>query len=93
MVVAGLLGSTLLAGCGHPATRAECEEIFERIAEIELRSLNVTDGQELRRRTDDARDARGEQLLEQCIGRRITDRAMACVRKAQTAEELDACLM
>jgi len=85
--------AAVLTGCGHPATRAECEEIFERSAEIELRSLNVTDADEMRRRTDEARDARGPGLLDQCIGRRITDRAMGCVREAQTAEEIDACLM
>lgn len=89
---AALAAATLL-GCGHPATRAECEEIFERSAEIELRSLNVTDLDEVKRRTQEAKQARGDALLEQCIGRRITDSAMACVREAQTAEELDACLM
>lgn len=88
-----LLPMLLSVGCGHPATKAECEEIFARSAEIELRSLNVTDTEEIRRRTEEAREARGEALLEQCIGRRITDRAMRCVRGAQTREELDACLM
>jgi hypothetical protein len=87
------MAAPALSGCGHPATRDECEEIFERSAEIELRSLNVTDVGEMRRRIDEARDARGPELLDQCIGRRITDRAMGCVRKAQTAEEIDACLM
>jgi hypothetical protein len=86
--------SSLLAwGCGHPATREECTEIFERSAEIELRTQNITDPAEVRRRTAEAREAKGEQLLEQCIGKRITDRAMRCVRQAQTAEELDGCLM
>jgi hypothetical protein len=83
----------LAAGCGHPATREECVEIFERSAEIELRSQNITEPEEVRRRTAEARAVKGEELLQRCIGRRITDRAMRCVRQAQTAEELDACLM
>lgn len=89
-----LLGGAIGAvGCGHPASREECEEIFRRSAEIELKSLNVTDPEEVRRRTSEAQEARGEELLQQCVGRRITDRAMRCVREAQTQEELDGCLM
>ena len=50
--------TAMLAGCGHPATREECEEIFRRSAEIELRSLKVTEPDEVRRRTEEAREAR-----------------------------------
>ena len=31
----------LLAGCGHPATEKECEEIVERVAKLELQSANA----------------------------------------------------
>jgi hypothetical protein len=82
----------LLAGCGHPASREECEEIFRRSAEIELRSQNVTDAAEIERRTNDARIARGDKLIEECVGKRVTNKAMDCVRTAATADELDKCL-
>jgi hypothetical protein len=82
-----------LAACGHPASKEECQEIFDRSAAIELGTQKVTDPALVRERTDEARASQGEDLLKQCVGRRITDRAMRCVRKATTARELEACLM
>jgi hypothetical protein len=80
------------AGCGHPATHDECEAIFQRSAEIELRSQHVTDPKVIAERTAAVRAARGEELIKQCVGRRITDSAIACVRRAETPEEVDRCL-
>ena len=92
--VAAAVGlALLLTACGHPATRDECQEIFERSAAIELRTQKVTEPELVRQRTDEARAAQGEDLLRQCLGRRVTDRAMRCVRRANSAEELEACLM
>ncbi|MBW2453190.1 MAG: hypothetical protein JRI68_01705 [Deltaproteobacteria bacterium] len=87
-------GGILLAcsGCGHPATEAECEAIFRANAEVELRAQGLSDPAILEQRVADARAAKGKELLEDCLGKRITDRAMACVTQAKTAEELDACL-
>ena len=85
-------GLALLAGCGHPASAEECDEIFRRSAEIELKAQRISDPGEIRRRVDDARAAKGEELMRECVGKRITDAAMACVRGAETAEEFDGCL-
>ena len=82
----------VLAGCGHPATAGECDEIFRRSAELELKAQNVSNPEEISRRVEEARVARGEELTRECVGNRITDAAMECVRGAQTAEELDGCL-
>jgi len=81
-----------LLGCGHPASKEECQEIFDRNAAIQLASIKVVEPAQVRERTDEARAAQGEELLKQCVGRRITDRAMRCVRTAQTAEQLEACV-
>lgn len=80
-------------GCGHPATREECVEIFERNAELELRLQHITDAEEVRKRIAAARERKGDELLQQCVGKRLTDRAMQCVRQAESTEELDECLM
>lgn len=82
----------LLLGCGHPATRAECEEIFNRSAEFELNLQNVRDAKLVAERTAAVKSQRGEELISQCVGRRVTDKAMACIRQAKNAEELDLCL-
>ncbi|MEQ9319223.1 MAG: hypothetical protein RIF41_08685, partial [Polyangiaceae bacterium] len=88
-----LLGiSSCLLGCGHPATQQECEEIFQRSAEIELRAQNVTDPDLVDAKIAEAKAVRGRELLDECVGKRITQDAMACVRQAETAEALDACL-
>jgi hypothetical protein len=82
----------LAAGCGHAASRAECDEILDKSAELELRAQNVNDPAEIRKRTEAVRAARGEALLKHCVGRQITDRAMQCVRRATTAPQVDKCL-
>ena len=90
------LGGTALAlfvGCGHPASKEECLEIFDRSAAIELELQNVQDPAIVQERIERARADRGEELLRQCVGRRITDRAMRCVREAKSSKELDQCLM
>ncbi len=81
-----------LAACGHPASREECDEIITRSAEIELRAQRVTDPKAIAERVAAAKAQKGDDLLGRCVGRRITDRALACVRKASTAEQVDRCL-
>ncbi|MBI4704802.1 MAG: hypothetical protein HY744_27175 [Deltaproteobacteria bacterium] len=80
------------AACGHPASRAECEEIFERSARIELTAQGVADPELVRQRIAEAHRAKGEPLVLQCVGRRVTHGAMSCLRRAQTAAALDECL-
>jgi plasmid stability protein len=86
------LASLLAAACGHPATEAECRVILERIVELELKSQKVNDPAELAKRRGEAlglsSDGGRSDLLEGCIGRHITDRALACVRSAVTASEI-----
>jgi hypothetical protein len=82
-----------LGGCGHPATRDECEELFAKNAEIELRTTqHVTDPKVIADRTAAARAAEGDAFLGRCMGKRITSRALECVRRAASAEQLDRCL-
>ncbi|MCC6522204.1 MAG: hypothetical protein IT373_06055 [Polyangiaceae bacterium] len=91
-LVALSCATAALAGCGHPASVAECDEILELSALIVLRSENVTDPEVVRERTQSFRELRGPELLKGCVGKRITDRAMRCMRAAASAEEFDGCL-
>jgi hypothetical protein len=81
-----------VTGCGHPASREECVQIFDHSAEIELRSQNVTDAKTIADRTAAVRAARGDELIAQCVGKRITSRALECVKRAGSASEVDHCL-
>jgi hypothetical protein len=93
MGVAVGIGGWLVGGCGHPASKEECQEIFDRSAAIELELQKVTDPELIKQRVAAARADKGEELMGKCVGKRITDRAVRCVREATTSKELDACLM
>lgn len=86
-----LSAGVLLTACGHPATREECDELFAKNAEIELKAQRITDPKTVAERTAAARAAEGEAFASRCVGRRITERALACVRRASTAEQVDRC--
>ena len=87
-----VISSFVALGCGHPATEKECEEILQRSAELELRSRNITDAEIIKARVAAAREAKRDKLMGMCIGRRITEDAMGCIREAGTSEDLEACL-
>jgi hypothetical protein len=91
-VLAVLAVGALLTGCGHPANRAECDELFAKNAEVELRAQRVNDPHLIADRIAAARAAEGEAFAGRCLGKRITKRALECVRGATTAEQLDRCL-
>lgn len=86
------LGPALVA-CGHPATERECEEIVERIAYLELSKLYSGAPEELKSRTEETKRELRSSMLKECVGKRITDQAMTCVRNAKTSDViLDDCL-
>jgi hypothetical protein len=96
--VLGLFAAAFLgSGCGHPATEAECQTIVERIVELELKAQKVTDPVEVAKRRGEGLGLSGDggrpEVLQGCVGRHITDRALTCVRNAESASEItDRCL-
>ncbi len=82
-------GACALAACGHPATEAECDEIFNKVVELELAGQKVDDPQTLSKRSAEARTARGDALRQRCLGRRLTNDAMACVRAAKSYDQIE----
>ena len=87
------LASACLLGCGHPASEKECQEIADRVTQLELQSSPVgRDPDTAKEQLERTRNWVKETQLKSCVGRRITDRAMQCVRTAKTAQEItDAC--
>jgi len=83
-----LLLAVGVMGCGHRATEKECEEIVERVATLELQGAKVgaeTMASELKI----AKASFQKDVRQRCMGRRITDAAMSCVRAAKTAQEIE----
>jgi len=89
----GLVLTGSLIGCGHPATEKECQEIADRVTQLELANSPVgKDPETAKEHIERTRTWVKEGQLKACIGRRITDAAMQCVRAAKKAEEItDTC--
>lgn len=82
----------LSVGCGHPATEDECKTIFDKSVEVEMRELAKADDTLIAKKKEALRAApEYESELKSCIGKRVTDNSMNCVRKASTAAELIDC--
>ena len=78
----------LVAGCGHPASEAECEEIVERVATLELQQAHAgtdTVASEVKL----AKESFKKDMSRRCIGRRVTQAAMNCVRQAKSADQIE----
>jgi hypothetical protein len=89
-LVAALALATI--GCGRPATHEECLTIFKKSAEVELKAQDVTDPTLVSKRIDVLYKERGEELIGKCVGRRITEDALACVKQSTTSADIDRCL-
>lgn len=83
------LAAGSLAGCeAQPrATPAQCREILGRIVALELREQGYRDPVLLQRRTREL-ERRFDSELERCVGRPMPRHALACVRRAPSAEAI-----
>jgi hypothetical protein len=80
-----------LAGCGRKATREDCEAVVDKNVELQLKALGVTDPAVVGKRRDEMRASMRDDI-EKCVGKRVTDAMMTCVKSAETAEKIDKCL-
>jgi N-acetylglutamate synthase-like GNAT family acetyltransferase len=85
-VLLALAACLAAPGCGRKATVEDCEQIVRRIAELELQG--VVSKEELGTEVDQAQRAFRERALADCVGRRITEKSLACVATAKTAESV-----
>lgn len=84
-----LLGTLfLLGGCGHRATVKECEEIVERVARLELEQAKVGPAM-LASELKIAKESFKKDMGRRCVGRRVTEKAMSCVRSAKSSQEIE----
>ncbi len=80
-----------MVGCGRKATREDCEIVVDRNVELQLKALGVTDPTVVAKRRDEMRTSMKDDI-DKCVGKRVTDGNMACVKTAETAEKIDKCL-
>jgi hypothetical protein len=84
---AGFLGVISLLGCGRPATEAECLEILRRTAELEMTG-RLGDKTLIEAEIQAIEENMRPQMMKKCVGKRVTEKALACVRAAKTSQEL-----
>lgn len=90
MAAAALTFGVTAFGCGRKATPANCGLILDRYVEVQLRAMNVTDLATVEKRKGEMRDEMKDELKD-CVGKRVTDGMLACVKRAETNEEIDKC--
>ncbi len=86
--VVALLSSA--AGCGRKATQADCDLIIDRYVEVQMHAMNINDPVAIEKRAAQMRADMKDQLKD-CVGKRVTDSMLACVKQAQTNDEIDKC--
>lgn len=82
-----ILAAIFASACGRPATEAECTEILRRTAELEMKG-RLGNKTLIEQEINAIEDTMRPQMMKKCVGKRITDDALKCVRTAKTAEEL-----
>ncbi len=83
--------AVLLAGCWRKATEADCNAIVDRDVELQMRKMAITDDAAIAKKQQEIRSQFSESM-KGCVGRRITDGMMKCVKEAQTVEAIDECM-
>ena len=92
MALTGALLSSLgAAACGRKATDADCSFILDRNVEVQMKQMNITDPAAVAKRKDEIR-AEMKDSLKDCVGKRVTDGMLVCVRNAGTADDIDKCM-
>lgn len=80
------------AGCGHKATDADCRVIIDRMIEVRLDARKVTDPESRAREKQEMQGPGSGIDTKDCVGRRITDGQLDCVRGAKSEDEITSCL-
>ncbi len=78
----------LALGCGRPATEEECREILRKSAELELVARLDNDRAAVDKELEAIESAMRPAMMERCVGKRISEGALECVRSAKTADEI-----
>jgi hypothetical protein len=77
-----------LLGCGRPVTEQECSEIVGRIAELELKQAPATGSAQIAAEVKATQAAFHDEAMKDCVGKRVTEGALTCVRNATTAKQI-----
>lgn len=80
-----------LEGCGRPATESDCQLIIDRNVEVQMREMKLVDPALIAKKQEELRAIMKSELKD-CVGRRVTDGMMRCVREAPTPDAITKCI-
>ena len=76
--------------CGHPATEDECRVLFDKSVEVEMREyVGANDDAIAKKQAELRKEFEGD--LGRCVGKRVTEGSIECIRKASNKAELNEC--
>lgn len=86
-----LVGLAVLGpiSCGKPATEQECNEILTRTATLEYQTASKAPGPIDPAQIETIRARLKDSMMRNCVGKRITEKAMNCVRTAKSAKAIE----
>ena len=85
-VVVGFLVA-LTSACGRPATEAECRDILKSAALLELKE-HLGNPQLIEAELKAIESSMEAPMMEKCVGKRISEEKLACIRAAKSSEQL-----
>jgi len=89
--VALVVFAVTVIGCGRKATREDCEIVVDRNVEVQMKALGVTDSAAIEKKRLEMHASMSDDI-DKCVGKRVTDAMIACVKNAETADKIDKCL-
>lgn len=92
VVILGVVGIVGLAGCGRKATEADCQVIVDQMVVVKMKKKNNTDPAAVSKLQAELREEAKGEVMDGCVGRRISDGALDCIKKAETQEEIITCM-
>jgi hypothetical protein len=79
---------SLVLGCGRPATVGDCERIISRVAELELKEVEISDQEVVKSQIEGTQAAFRERMMSDCVGRRLRQSSLDCVNRATSANQV-----
>jgi hypothetical protein len=92
LAVGNALLCAALAGCFREATLADCQLVVDRTVELKLRELKTTQSEIVKKKQAEFRRELEESIRSECVGRRIAESTLTCVRNADRLATLEKCL-
>mgnify|MGYP000899659836 CR=1 FL=1 len=90
-VVFGAIVASAAAACGRSATEADCEEIVERIARLQLEADGPARAETVAAEVEAFKARARERVRAECVGKPMSARVLGCARAATRVEAVEEC--